>query len=166
MKRLIFVRHGKAEDYDTAPDDFQRSLTGKGKYVSALMAARTAKREKGEITILTSPAFRAIETAMIFAGVLKLNYDEIVVREAIYGNFGLDTLCLLLNETGNDRQTVMLFGHNPSFSLLVEHFSGSHRGFMPKSGVACFEFNVDRWEDISKKNAELIYFLNPDGSTD
>lgn len=165
MKRLIFVRHGKAEDQDTAPDDFQRSLTGKGKYVSSQMAARTVKREKGEITIITSPAFRAIETALIFAGVLKTNYDDIIVRESIYGSFGFDSLCLMLREAGNDSQTVMLFGHNPSFSLLVNHFSGNNRGFMPKTGVVCFEFKADRWEDISKKNAELAYFLNPDGST-
>ena len=166
MKRLIFVRHGKAEDHDTVAGDFQRSLTGKGKYVSSQMASRTAKREKGGITIITSPAFRAIETALIFAGVLKTNYDEIVVREAIYGSFGLDALIHLLREMGDDRQTVMLFGHNPSFSLLVNHFSGSNRGFMPKTGVACFEFDADRWEDISKSNAEMAYFLNPDGSTD
>lgn len=166
MKRLIFVRHGKAEDHDEVAGDFQRSLTGKGKHVSAQMAARTAKREKGELTIVSSPAFRAIETALIFAGILKSDYDEIVVREVVYGSFGLDSLINLLREMGDDRQTVVLFGHNPSFSLLVNHFSNSNRGFMPKSGVACFEFNTDRWEDISKSNAEMAYFLNPDGSTD
>jgi phosphohistidine phosphatase len=166
MKRLILVRHGKAEDNEASAGDFQRSLTAKGKYVSSQMAIRTAKREKGELTIVSSPAFRAIETALIFVGVMKSNYDEIVVREAIYGSFGLDALINLLVEIGDDRQTVMLFGHNPSFSLLVNHFSGNNRGFLPKTGVACLEFKAERWEDISKSNAELAYSLNPDGSTD
>ncbi len=166
MKRLIFVRHGKAEDHDSASGDFQRSLTVKGKFVSSQMATRTAKREKGDVTIVTSPAFRAIETALIFAGVLKTGYDGIIVREAIYGSFGLDSLYRLLGEIGDERQTVMLFGHNPAFSLLVNHFHVGGRGFMPKSGVACFEFDTDRWKDISKSTATLAYFLNPDGSTD
>ncbi|MBM3420851.1 MAG: phosphohistidine phosphatase, partial [Bacteroidetes bacterium] len=89
MKKLIFVRHGKAEDPDNALNDFGRSLTEKGKEISSQMARRLAKREKEQVTIVTSPAFRALETALIFAGTLKTGYDNIVIREAIYGSFGL-----------------------------------------------------------------------------
>jgi phosphohistidine phosphatase SixA len=34
MKRLIFVRHGKAEDGSPEISDFERSLTLKGKVIS------------------------------------------------------------------------------------------------------------------------------------
>ncbi|MBE0676235.1 MAG: histidine phosphatase family protein [Bacteroidales bacterium] len=164
MKKLIFVRHGKAEENDTAPSDFMRSLTAKGKDISGQMARRLAKREKGDVMIITSPAFRALETALIFADALKSGYDKVLLREAIYGPLGLDNLCLLLREAGDDNSCIILFGHNPSFSLLVNHFSGSNRGFMPKSGVACFGFDTDKWADISRKNSRLLYFLHPDGT--
>jgi phosphohistidine phosphatase len=164
MKKLIFVRHGKAEDNDSATSDFTRSLTAKGKDVSEQMARRLAKREKGDIMIITSPAFRALETALIFAEVLKSGYDNVVMREAIYGSFGFDILCMLLGEADDENGCVILFGHNPSFSLLVNHFSGSTRGFMPKSGVACLSFDTDKWSEISKKNCKLLYFLHPDGT--
>jgi phosphohistidine phosphatase len=164
MKRLIFVRHGKAEESESYASDFVRSLTAKGKDVSAQMAKRLAKREKGELTIVTSPAFRAIETALIFAGITKTDYNSIIINESIYGSFGIDQLIHILEEAGEGIETVALFGHNPSFSMLVNHFSETNRGFMPKSGVACFEFKTSAWNGISAANATLIYFLSPDGT--
>lgn len=164
MKKLIFVRHGKAEDNDSLSSDFLRSLTTKGKDVSVQMAKRLAKREKGDITIVTSPAFRAIETAIIFAGVVKTPYNSIILNEAIYGSFGIDKLISILLDAGDENSTVAIFGHNPSFSLLVNQLSGSNRGFMPKSGVACFEFDVQSWEKISEANAKNTFFLTPDGT--
>jgi phosphohistidine phosphatase len=164
MKRLIFVRHGKAEEEGTVDSDFVRSLTAKGKEVSSQMAKRLAKREKDKITIVTSPAFRAIETALIFANVLKVRYDSIIINETIYSSFGVNKLICILEEAGKDNETIALFGHNPSFSLLVNHFSGTNRGFMPKSGVACFEFHSSEWKGISASDADLIYFLTPDGT--
>lgn len=166
MKKIILVRHGKAEDPDSEGGDFLRSLTGKGKDVSAQMARRLAKRENGHITIITSPALRALDTAMIFAGTLKTGYDAVIIREAIYGSFGMSSLCRLLQEAGDEIETIALFGHNPSFSLLVNHFSGTNRGFMPKSGVACFEFDTDSWKTISVSNSKLVYFLHPDGTNE
>lgn len=166
MKKLIFVRHGKAEDNDSLSSDFLRSLTTKGKDVSAQMAKRLAKREKGDITIVTSPAFRAIETAIIFAGVVKTPYNSIILNEAIYGSFGIEKLISILQDAGENNSTVAIFGHNPSFSLLVNQFSGSNRGFMPKSGVACFEFDVQSWGEISVANAKTIFILNPDGTNE
>jgi phosphohistidine phosphatase len=164
MKKLIFVRHGKAEESDALDSDFVRSLTSKGKEVSAQMAKRLAKREKDKITIVTSPAFRAVETALIFAGVLKIRYDSIIMNEAIYGSIGVKKLICILEEAGKDIETIAIFGHNPSFSLLVNHFSGTNRGFMPKSGVACFEFHNSEWKGISASDADLLYFLTPDGT--
>jgi phosphohistidine phosphatase len=164
MKKLIFVRHGKAEDSESYASDFVRSLTAKGKDVSAQMAKRLTKREKGEITIITSPAFRAIETALIFAATTKTEYSSILINESIYGSFGIDKLINILEEAGDSADTIALFGHNPSFSLMVNHFSGTNRGFMPKSGVACFEFQTTVWGGISAANATLLYFLTPDGT--
>jgi len=166
MKKLIFVRHGKAEDTESLSPDFTRSLTKKGKVISAHMAKRMAKQEKGNITIVTSPAFRALETAIIFAGVLKSSYSGIILSEAVYDSFGIEKLKNILLDAGDEHQVVAIFGHNPSFSLLVNQLSGSNRGFMPKSGVACFEFDVSSWADISAVNANMLYFLNPDGSVE
>ena len=58
MKRLIFIRHGKAEDGSSEISDFERSLTLKGKVISRLMAHKLMEKEKSPGIIVTSPAFR------------------------------------------------------------------------------------------------------------
>lgn len=166
MKKVIFVRHGKAEDSGSARNDFQRSLTPRGKEISARMADKLAAREKGDMVIITSPAFRALETAVIFATGLNISCDDIRMRETIYGSFTADRLFHLLNEIADTVHTVVLFGHNPSFTLVVNHLLGTDSRFMPKSGVACIEFNTDRWASVPKAGSKLSYFLNPDGTDD
>jgi hypothetical protein len=46
MKKIIFVRHGKAEDPVAEFSDFERSLTERGKTVSRLMARNLKEKEK------------------------------------------------------------------------------------------------------------------------
>ncbi len=46
MKRLIFVRHGKAEDESPEISDFESSLTLKGKVISRLMAHKLREKIK------------------------------------------------------------------------------------------------------------------------
>ena len=43
-------------------------LTLKGKIISGLMARKLHEKEKSPGVMMTSPAFRALETALIFAG--------------------------------------------------------------------------------------------------
>ena len=64
MKKIIFVRHGKAEEPCDGFADFERSLTERGKNISRLMASKLKEIEKDPGIIITSPAFRALETAL------------------------------------------------------------------------------------------------------
>ena len=48
MKKIIFVRHGKAEEPSEMVTDFERSLTPKGKNTSEQMAMKLKEREKGK----------------------------------------------------------------------------------------------------------------------
>ena len=45
MKKLIFVRHSKAEEPSPDFSDFERSLTTKGKTLANTMALRLRKRK-------------------------------------------------------------------------------------------------------------------------
>lgn len=164
MKKLIFVRHGLAESHGSVPNDFCRSLTSKGKATSLRMAERLAAKEAGRMVVISSPAFRAIETALIFSSRLKGSFDDILIREAIYGLFGRESLFSLLNSLDDKKDTVILFGHNPSFTSLVSSFLEGGDLFVPNSGVACLLFESDRWNDISGSRCSLSFFLTPDDS--
>jgi phosphohistidine phosphatase len=87
MKRIIFVRHGRAEDPGPLLPDFERSLTTKGKQVSAQMATRLGEYFKEPCIILSSPAFRALETALIFARVNRWNSDAIRLADSLISTY-------------------------------------------------------------------------------
>ena len=76
-RKLMFIRHSKAEDQLPGIPDFERSLTTKGKYNSKLMAQLLFSRREDPGRIIASPAFRALETALIFGREYGISPDEI-----------------------------------------------------------------------------------------
>jgi len=83
-RRLIFIRHAKAENQTPEITDFERSLTAKGKRDSRLMARILKSKEKNPGTVITSPAFRAIETAIIFCREFDVSPDRMVIMSELY----------------------------------------------------------------------------------
>ena len=162
MKKIIFVRHGKAEDSAAEISDSERSLTLKGKKVSRLIARKLVEKEKTPGIFLSSPAFRAFETAIIFAGEYGLSPDSIVMNNNIYNNMSLQKLPEILSTISEDSDTVIFFGHNPSFSEIANNLSKEGCDFIPKSGVVCISFNIMTWSDISRNTGKLEYFLKPE----
>ena len=59
MKKLIFIRHGKAEEQNTDISDFERSLTTKGKKEVHNIALKLRVKQPSIDLFMTSPAFRA-----------------------------------------------------------------------------------------------------------
>lgn len=162
MKKLIFVRHGKAEDDAPEISDFERSLTLRGKLISRLMAHRFKAKEKTRLTLITSPAFRALETALIFAGELGISAERIIMSSYIYQGISLENLPEILASTAEDAETVVLFGHNPTFSDISNSLSKEGCEDMPKSAVICLSFSVSTWSEITRNKGKLEYFLKPE----
>lgn len=162
MKKLILVRHGKAEDDSPEFSDFERSLTPRGKLISRLMAQKLKLKEKTPGTIISSPAFRALETALIFAGEFGISPEEIVLASNIYHGLNLKNLNLILSSVSEDSDTISLYGHNPAFSDLANNLSKEGCDPMPKSGVVCISFNIKTWSELRRNSGNLEYFLKPE----
>lgn len=162
MKKIILVRHGKAEDPASGITDYERSLTIKGKIISRLMARKLRETEKSPITIITSPAFRAIETALIFAKEFGIEPDKILVDSDLYYKMNLVYLTEILSKTGEDGDTIMMFGHNPSFTEIANSLCSEGCDFMPKSGAVGISFDIDSWPDIRQKSGKQLFYLKPE----
>jgi phosphohistidine phosphatase len=162
MKRIILIRHGKAEDEASGISDFERSLTLKGKLVSQHMARKLSEKEKSLGTILTSPAFRALETALIFASEFGADADKVVMKSEIYYKMSLQNLMSFLSGIDEEEELVTLFGHNPSFTQIANTLSKEGCDMMPKSGVICISFKIMTWSDIGRNNGRIEYFLKPE----
>jgi phosphohistidine phosphatase len=159
MKRLIFVRHGRAEDPNDLLPDFERSLTLKGKTISREMARNLLNEIVDPGILITSPAFRALETAIIFAGEFGIEAEKIKMEDLLYHHADLGSLLSILS--GLDEDIVTLFGHNPSFSILPDRLCEETCDLMPKSGVLCISFKITKWSEIKPGTGKLEFFLKP-----
>ena len=161
MKKVILVRHGRAEDGTSDISDFERSLTQRGKIVSRAMAQKLKAKEKSPGIFLTSPAFRALETALIFAGEFKIKSEDIILNSKIYQGLSLKNLPEILAEIGEETETVTLFGHNPSFSDLADDLCKEGCDPLPKTAIVCISFNIKTWAEVARNAGKLEYFLKP-----
>jgi phosphohistidine phosphatase len=161
MKKLIFVRHGKAEEGSSEISDFERSLTLKGKVISRLMARKLMEREKSPGIIITSPAFRALETALIFAGEFGIDPDKVILNSNLYFKMSLENLPSVLSVINEDTEVVTLFGHNPSFTQIANSLCREGCDILPKTGIISISFKIMTWSDIGRNNGKTEYFLKP-----
>ena len=162
MKKLIFVRHSKAEEPAHEISDFERSLTIKGKAVSKMMAIKLMEKEKSPGTMISSPAFRALETAIIFAVQFGIKPDKIHMDSTLYYKLNYHYLSEILLSAGEDTDKITLFGHNPSFTEIAGCLSKEGSGFIPKSGIIAISFNVKTWSEVKYNTGKIEYFLKPE----
>jgi phosphohistidine phosphatase len=159
MKRIILMRHGQAEEGADGIPDFERSLTTKGKNVTRQMARKLKEKIIDPGLLVSSPAFRAIETALIFAGEYGIKPEKIVMNSLIYFRFDHKTVIEILKLTGEDTETITLFGHNPGFSEVASWYSKEPLNMIPKSGIICLSFNIRTWSELKPAtgNPEIFY---------
>jgi phosphohistidine phosphatase len=162
MKKIIFVRHARAEDPVSEISDFERSLTSKGKIVSRLMARRLKEKEANPGLMITSPAFRALETAFIFAGELGIKPDNIMIDSNLYYKSGIKHLLELLLKLDDDINTITLFGHNPAFTEMPDRLCTDGCEFLTKTSVVCISFQAKSWSGIKLDSGKQEYFLKPE----
>lgn len=162
MKKLIFVRHGKAEDAQSGISDPERSLTPKGKVISRLMAGKLREIVKSPVIMITSPAFRALETALIFADEYEIAPEKVVINSNLYFKMDFRYLHDILSQAGDSSDTVILFGHNPSFTEIANSLCSEGCDFMPKSGVVGISFDIKTWREIRQNKGKQEFYLKPE----
>jgi phosphohistidine phosphatase len=162
MKKLIFVRHGRAEDQGEEISDFERSLTTKGKVISKLMAQKLKEKVKAPGIYISSPAFRALETAYIFGMEYRIAPEEIIVDSDLYYKMNYKYLVKILSNVSDKIDSIILFGHNPAFSEIANSLCSEGCDIMPKCAIAGISFNATKWSEIKHKTGKLEYFLKPD----
>ena len=163
MKKLIFVRHCKSENQVFDISDFERSLTTKGKRVANAMALKLKEKESSIGVVISSPAFRALETALIFLGVYRNPSSSIILDDNIYYSyrFNLQALCEILSKINDEEETVTIFGHNPSFTELLFALSSGKCDAIPKCGIVTITFSINSWSEISPNTSNIVYQLTP-----
>ncbi len=161
MKKLIFVRHGRAEEQGPGITDFERSLTVKGKVICHEMAERLVEREKEPGLIITSPAFRALETAYIFASEYGIDFEKIRIDSDLYFRADMKHFMELLHTVSEQIETITVFGHNPSITEIPDRLCREGCEFLTKTSVACISFQIRSWSELKPDTGKQEYLLKP-----
>jgi phosphohistidine phosphatase len=162
MKKLIFIRHGRAEDPVPEISDFERSLTIKGKVISKHMALRFREKENNPGQLISSPAFRALETAYIFAAEFGIKPENIIIDSDLYYKATIKTLFDILAKIDDETDTITMFGHNPAFTEMPDRLCKEGCDFVTKTGIVCISFRIKTWSDMKLDSGRMEYFLKPE----
>jgi phosphohistidine phosphatase len=161
MKKLFLIRHAKSSWDDAGLRDFERPLAQRGKRDAPFMANILLNMSVQPDKLVSSPAQRAQDTAVHFAKILHVDPWNIQLIESIYEALP-DTLHEVVTSLDNQWQTVLLFGHNPGFTLYANRFSeGSRFDNVPTCGIVCIESDTENWIDFVPGNAKIKEWFFP-----
>ena len=160
MKTLYLVRHAKSDWDNKNLLDIDRPLNTKG-YADAHKMSLTLK-EKNIFPdlIITSPAIRAISTALIFAGNLKFDPSEFIIDRNLYET-NVKHYINTIAKTDNHYKVIMLFGHNPVITDCANSLTTSFTEKMTTCSIVGIRANITDWALIAEKLNELIYYAYP-----
>lgn len=161
MKRLYIIRHAKSSWAEPGLRDFDRPLNKRGKRDAPLMGKLLRDRGVNPDYIVSSPANRAQTTARTIAKEVGYPIEDIILEMDIYEAY-LENLIGVIEHFPADKQTVLMFGHNPGFTYLANHFNhGDLIDNVPTCGIACIETSAKDWTAIHPSNSNLVSFDVP-----
>jgi phosphohistidine phosphatase len=174
--KLYVMRHGPAEDEAKSGRDADRTLTPLGRDRTRSVATALLDEGEAPFVVISSPLVRALQTAEIVAAVTKL--DERVRSEKKARASGATgaveirremapaghPLALVRDLLRGGRERVMIVGHEPDLSLLVERLIGGGvlQGGMLKSMVVGVKLTPANPSDTPDGfRASLRFVLDP-----
>lgn len=153
MKQLIIFRHGKAEQDTMDKDDYDRVLTERGSKNAKEMGAFMLSKNGAPDLILSSSAKRAHETAILAAQSLGYPKEEIQTDQNLY--FAPARWILnVVSKLPNNINSCIFIGHNPGLTELI-NVLGVNLDNLPTASAACFEFNVNSWDEVNSDHANF-----------
>ena len=160
MRKLYVVRHSKSSWKDLSIDDFDRPLNKRGKNDSKFIGKLLNRMGVKSDLIISSPAKRALKTAVNISKELDYEVDNLNFEINLY-EASLENLLKVINSIDDKNKIVIIIGHNPSLNMLV-NFLQSQKDIpnIVTSGVVGLSFDT-KWKKIKQNSAKLISYEYP-----
>ncbi len=154
MRTLFLIRHAKSSWDHPGLRDFDRPLNERGLYEAPLMAQVLVREGIHPDLLVSSPAKRAWTTAQFFATAFGLPEDMVQRELDIYDADPPDIL-RLISQLPDTATTVLMFGHNPTFTDVANRFSAKHIENVPTCGIVRIDSEADSWAAFEDGNATV-----------
>lgn len=148
MKNLLLMRHGKSS-WELNVSDEDRALLQRGINDAKLVGEDLSTRELKLDFVFSSPANRALHTAMICIRQLRFPLDNFKVIPELY-DFSGDYVLKFVRSLPQSINTVLIFGHNHAFTHIANSLGSQHIENVPTSGFVHLQFNEKTWAAIKK----------------
>lgn len=164
-KTLYLVRHAKSSWKDSSLGDRDRPLNKRGRRSAPDMGKRLAEQGHQPDLIISSPAKRAFATAKKIARETGYAKSDIRKEEDLYFA-GIFKMCQVLEDLGDDYDRVMMVGHNPALTKLLNTLSDTSIHNLPTCAVAILRFDFESWSDLGEEDGVLVGYDYPKGPGD
>ena len=158
------MRHGKSAWETGAKSDFERPLAPRGERDTPRIARWLRSQVKGPFHIVSSPALRARQTAVLVAKELGVDPDEVDWRRDIY-DATVQELLSMLAATVSPNETTVLIGHNPGLEELATYLVdpkglSEEPKLLPTSAAICMELPPG-WAELRQGQCRVIAQMRP-----
>ena len=160
MKTLYVIRHAKSSWEDFSLSDHDRPLLPKGEKRTKRISEFLKRKNVKPGLLLSSSAVRAYETARIIASDIGYPEDKIMKTENLY-HASSDEIFDELFALPDELDSVMIFGHNPTFTYFVNRFIRPGIDNLPTTGTVSVTFDCDFWNDIPGSDFHVNFVVFP-----
>lgn len=161
MKTIYLVRHAKSDWDNSDLLDIDRPLNQRG-YSDAVRMSQFLKENKiAPDVIISSPAIRAISTALIFTRNLNYDTSEVTIQPDLYES-SLKKYLSCISKIDEKYKSAMLFAHNPFISETANILTDALNTEMQTCAVVGISFDecVD-WSEVAKSKGKLELYEFP-----
>ena len=167
MRRLMLLRHAKAERPHLGGSDRDRALAERGREDAPRVGAYMARHGLVPDRALVSPAARTRQTwdpiGQALAGRAAVKYEERLYEA------GAQAIFNLVREAGREAHVLLVVGHNPALHDLARLLIASGdvearerlNEKLPTSGLAVIDFAFDDWGKLHPHSGRLDRFVTP-----
>ncbi len=161
MRTLYLIRHAKSSWGNPGLRDHDRPLNERGLHDAPKMAQLIAAQGVNPDMLVSSTAKRALSTALFFAEAFKMEPGAIQREPRIYEAFPQEIL-RLISELPDSATTVFLFGHNPTFTEVANHFiENDFIENVPTCGIVKINSTASSWNSLYEGNSKVAACFFP-----
>ncbi len=161
MKTLYLVRHAKSSWDDITLADYDRPLNKRGLNNAPDMGQRLADKGIQLDRIISSPALRALTTAQLIAEQIDFDPQAIEHNQRLYFE-GIPAMMDIIHQLDRSFSSVMIVGHNPDITRLLNRLCGFQVSDMPTCAIAKVGFNLDNdWLEVAFGSGKMVEYDYP-----
>lgn len=158
MLHLYLLRHAKSGWDDASQPDFERPLANRGRKDCALLGEFIQEKGIDFDLVLVSTAVRTRETIELIRERAKFR-GEVRYDDRIY-EATVSQLLEIISQIDNDRESVLLVGHNPGIEELLALLTGEQQG-MTTANLAKTKLEATKWSASLANKGTLEWIVRP-----